>query len=276
MSSGSDSDITRLLRDLAQELKRLQREIEPGSSGGLSSPETLSRFTSEVAIPGVILMLQTQIRALELLRRTIRLADGRDPRGLQNSAASEEVKLRAEQLGQATLSGLDRVLDEVQQTLNEQDDDDATQLLEEARQLQNDIQEQLGDRRGSDADGGTEIEINNAESDPTDVSVSHEEDDPVDIDVEAELRSLKDNLEDDGTKNADSDEVIGAPDDSGEDPDSTRSNDESGGTGEANDDSASGDRNDGGAGDDDTVGSGDDNAPKSDDGNTDEKDGSNS
>src|SRR6056297_4364533 len=99
MSDAGDPDVTRLLRDLTRELQTLQRELDDGSRRGLSSGSQLSRFTSEVAIPGVILLLETNIRALQLLRRTIRLADGRDPRDTPSSTA-RDVRDRAEQLGQ--------------------------------------------------------------------------------------------------------------------------------------------------------------------------------
>ena len=194
MSDAGDPDVTRLLRDLTRELQTLQRELDDGSRRGLPSGSQLSRFTSEVAIPGVILLLETNIRALQLLRRTIRLADGRDPRDTGSSTA-REFRDRAEQLGQATLVQLDNALAEVQESLDEREgDDEATQLLEDARRLQSQIREQLAQ----------------SEAESTAIDIGDDETDPVDIDVDAELQSLKDNLEDDGT-NSD-----GANDNSGE------------------------------------------------------------
>jgi len=194
MSDAGDPDVTRLLRDLTRELQTLQRELDDSGRRGLPSGSQLSRFTSEVAIPGVILLLETNIRALQLLRRTIRLADGRDPRDTPSSTA-RDVRDRAEQLGQATLVQLDNLLAEVQESLDEREGtDEANQLLEDARQLQSRIREQLA----------------RSEAESTSIDIGDDETDPVDIDVDAELQSLKDNLEDDGT-NSD-----GANDNSGE------------------------------------------------------------
>ncbi len=188
MSDRGEPDITRLIRDLVRELQRLQRELEPNRRRRMPTGHELSRFTSEVAIPGIILILETNIRALQLLRRTIRLAEGRDPRGA-NETASPAVRRRAEELGQTALVRLDSTLAEVQSSLEEQSaSDEAEQLLTEARELQAKIQQRL------EPDG----------SDTTETGVDPTESDPVGIDVDAELESLKDNLEDDdGSDEAD-------------------------------------------------------------------------
>lgn len=195
----SDADVTRLLRDLTRELQTLQRELDDGSRRRLPSGSQLSRFTSEVAIPGIILVLETNIRTLQLLRRTIRLADGRDPR---DSRGSSELRARAEQLGETTLARLDEALAEVQDSLEEREgDDEASELLSEARQLQSQIREQL--EQPTDQTTSTEIGIDEDDSDA------------VDIDVDAELRTLKDNLEDDanGSDGTDGSDESGNGDD---------------------------------------------------------------
>jgi hypothetical protein len=163
----TDPDIAELLADLTRELRRLQREVEadrPGESRSVR--RDLARFTSEVAIPGLILLLRTNIRALELLRRAIRIADGRAP---QSSSERPAMRERAEKLGSVTLTQLDTVLGELQSAVEGQDSDRARNLIEDARDIRADIQDEL------DTDGESES---------------------VDIDVEAELRSLKDDLED--------------------------------------------------------------------------------
>jgi len=164
-----DPDITELLADLTQELRSLQQEVEPDRDRSLR--RDLARLTSEVAIPGLILLLKTNIQVLQLLRRAIRIADGRNPR---QSRETGEMRKRAEQLGQVTLAQLDNVLSELQGAVEERPDSDrSVQLIEEARNIRQQIQDELN------TDGE-----------------SIEDADEVDIDVEAELRALKDDLDD--------------------------------------------------------------------------------
>lgn len=186
----ADPEVTELLADLTRELRRLQREVEPDRRGlHRPSPRTLSRFTSEVAIPGLILLLQTQIRALELLRRTIRLAEGRDPRGERGGS---EMRQRAETLGQTTLARLDDLLSEMQSAIEGRPENDRAQsLLSEARDLREQIQAELDSGPADVADGSL------SPSDAARPEDGAQRTDPVDIDVEAELRSLKDQVEDD-------------------------------------------------------------------------------
>ena len=188
MSDSGDADVTRLLRDLTRELQTLQRELDSEGSGRMSTRRQLSRFTSEVAIPSVILVLEMNIRALKLLRRTIRLAEGREPRS-QHSRAAGEVRDRAELLGQQALSRLDQTLETVQSSLEEEGaDEDVRRLLAEARSLQDQISQQLATEGGTDT-----ADV----ADETTVGVESGESEPVNVDVETELRTLKDNLEDD-------------------------------------------------------------------------------
>lgn len=169
----ADPDVTELLADLTQELRRLQREVEPDERRSLR--RDLARFTSEVAIPGLILLLKTNIQALELLRRAIRIAEGREPR---QKRVDSEVRERAERLGQVTLARLDDVLAELQGAVEERPQNDrSVQLIEEARDIRQQIQEEF-------------------ETDSEDV-------DEVDIDVEAELRALKDDIDDPDDGNSD-------------------------------------------------------------------------
>ncbi len=84
------------------------------------------------------------------------------------------MRKRAEQLGQVTLAQLDNVLSELQGAVEERPDSDrSVQLIEEARNIRQQIQDELN------TDGE-----------------SIEDADEVDIDVEAELRALKDDLDD--------------------------------------------------------------------------------
>lgn len=178
--SEDDPELTQLLTDLTRTLRELEREVEPEKPDGprLPTPSELSRFTSEVAIPGLILLLRTNIRALQLLRRAFRLADGRDP---TPDGTVTEARNRAQKVGRASLSQLDGVLSELQSSLEARpQDDEANELLSRAQDLRNEIDEQMQESASENGDG----------TDTDDGS------DPVSIDIESELKSLKDNIED--------------------------------------------------------------------------------
>ena len=174
MSDGStDPDVTELLADLTRELRRLQREIE--ADRGRPTRRDLAQFTSEVAIPALILLLKTNIQALELLRRAIRIAEGQSPRA---GSPNPEVQERAERLGQVTLARLDDVLGELQGAVEgRQRDERSLQLIEEARDIRRQIEEEL------ETDG--------------------ESVDDVGIDIESELQALKDDLDENGDGDSD-------------------------------------------------------------------------
>lgn len=180
--SDADPDVTELLADLTRSLQELEREMEPERRLRPPTPGELSQFTSEVAIPGLILVLRTNIKALQLLQRTIRLAQGRNPRS--GGSAGAEVRERAESLSRATLSQLDSTLSEIQSAVEGRPPDDETrELLSEARDLRDRVRDEL-EADGTDPGGEG-------------AGVTDEGRDPVDIDVEAELRTLKDDLDDD-------------------------------------------------------------------------------
>lgn len=209
----TDPELTELLADLTRTLRDLQDEVEPDGGPRLPTPSELSRFTSEVAIPGLILFLKTQIRALQLIRRALRMADGRNPS--PNSGVSE-VRDQAQRVGEASMNQLEGVLDELQSALEQRPpDDEARELLTRARDLQNEVSEQLNEtqQNASDRSGDSD------EAGDGDAGASHRQSDPVDIDVESELRTLKDNL--DAVDDGDGDETDGddADDGDGDDDD---------------------------------------------------------
>lgn len=217
-----DPELAQLLTDLTRTLRELEAEIEPERRPRLPTPRELSRFTSEVAIPGLILLLRTNIRALQLLQRTIRLANGREP---TSDGAVSQARVRAERVGQASLSQLDGVLDELQSTLEGRPgDDEARELLSRARDLHEEVRSELSvDREGADIDVSDRPESIDRGRDGS----------AVDIDVESELQSIKDNLEDDpdetDSSSDSSDDVTDGAGDSGRDsdgPDDTSGNDD--------------------------------------------------
>jgi hypothetical protein len=191
MSEREDPDLTRLLRDLTRELQTLQREVENRDRRSVSTRRQLSEFTSEVAIPGLILLLETNIRALKLLRRAIRLADGRNPRESRSDTAGTALRDRAERLGSATLSRLDETLAELQSSLEDRGDDDVRAMVAEARELQEEIRQRI-DEASSDRQPAASA----GDREPGPESDLPGSDDHVAIDVESELQTLKDDIED--------------------------------------------------------------------------------
>lgn len=187
----SDPEIRELLSELTTTLQELEDEVERGRPRGprLPTANELARFTSEVAIPGLVLLLRTNIRALQLLQRTLRLADGREP---SPEGTVSEARNRAEDVGRASLSQLDDVLTDLQSALEgRSESEQATELLDRARDLREEVQDELAQ------DGATP-----AESSSTDDAAA------VGIDIESELESLKHNLDeaDDSQGNAGTDD----------------------------------------------------------------------
>ncbi|GGK65871.1 DUF7547 family protein [Haloarcula sebkhae] len=185
----SDDDLTALVTDLVTTLQELETEVEPTTDSGLPRPPTpgeLLRFTSDVTIPAVILILKTNVEALKLLRRALRMAEGRPT---TTGSASDEVRQRASDLSRATLSRLDGALTDLQQAVEGRpEDEDARELIQEAQQLRDQIQDRLADEQGV-----------SEEVDPDQVT-------DVPVDVDAELRSIKDEIDgpdrnNDGTEN---------------------------------------------------------------------------
>ena len=179
MSASSDDDVTALLSELVRTLQDLETEVEPTTANGRPrppSPSELLRFTSDVTIPAAILVLKTNIEALKLLRRALRMADGRSP---TTQSGAGEVRQRAAELSKTTLTRLDDALSDLQDAVEGRpQDEQARQLLNEARDLRSDLAEQLSDESPADGDMATE---------GTEVPV----------DVDAELRSIKDEIDDD-------------------------------------------------------------------------------
>lgn len=176
----SSADLARLAADLTRSLQELQRELEPDRRRPpLPTPRDMLRLTDEVAIPALILFLETNIRALQLLQRAIRLADDRD--GRPTGSDGPAVHTRAIEVSQTTLSRLDEVLADVQDAIAGRPEDEETRAtLREAQSLREEIDAQLASVEGETDTGGFDS------TDRTDVPV----------DVDAELQSIKDDLDD--------------------------------------------------------------------------------
>jgi len=195
--SASDDDLATLVGDLVTTLRRLEDEFEPRTDDGRPRPPTpreLLRLTSDVAIPATILLLRSNIEALKLLQRALRMADGRSP---TRGSANSEVRQRAEQLSATTLSKLDGALADLQDAVEGQPtDDDARELLTDARRLRGEIEDRLADRTNGEATAAS----NDADDDPL---ALEDDGDDVSVDVDAELQSLKDDMGDPPESDAD-------------------------------------------------------------------------
>lgn len=172
--SDSERDRPRQLAELIRSLERLQEELEP--SGGVIRPPTpreLARFTSDVTIPAIVLALETNVRALKLVQRALRLADGRDPSS--NAAGARSIaRDRAADLGRATLSQVEDVLADVQRALDDGPRDaEANALLDRVREAKREVDAQL-----AAADDGSGIDR-----------------EPVDVDIDAELQSIREEID---------------------------------------------------------------------------------
>ncbi len=174
MSNG-DPELSQLLGELTGSVEQLQDELtQRRGPSRLPTPRQLVRFTSEVTIPAIVLVLETNVRALRLVQRALRIAEGRDP-----GTSSSKTRDRATELGRATLSRLDDALSDLGSALEGRPpDDEARELLEEVRDLQTEVDERLETETGPERDS-------------------------VSIDVDAELQSLKDDVDDDNSHEGD-------------------------------------------------------------------------
>jgi hypothetical protein len=184
--SDSGQDLSRLVGELVRTVEELQSELDEGGPRPRLRPPTpgeLARFTSEVTIPAVVLALETNVRALKLLQRALRL--GTDTQAKTSGAGGSEAADRARALGRTTLSRLDDAFADLQDALDGRPPDDRTrELLDEARDVRARIDEALADDavdpggkdpHGDQAVGGTEGRV--------------------EIDVDSELQSIKDDLD---------------------------------------------------------------------------------
>ncbi|WP_210423479.1 DUF7547 family protein [Halorussus marinus] len=216
------------VRELEDRVRELRDELgePPRGPGGLPRPPTpreVLSFTGEYAIPTTISVLEANIRALKALERIIRVVDP------ERSAVGEErdrLESRAADASRATLDRLEDALEDVEATIRESDlprDGEARDILDDARRINREIRDRVeqsradadearnprrddrdtrDDRRDrDDLDGATTIEV----GDPDDRDEDDAEDDAGEpqVDVDAELRSIKDEL--DGDRRADGD-----------------------------------------------------------------------
>lgn len=199
-------ELTRTIDDLREELdgphSRRRPPLRP------PTPRELLRFTDEIALPAVLAVLETSVRALEAFQRSLRLVrterEARDRTGEAVEATSE----RAADLRRTTLSQLDTVLAELQRAASDGGlpaDETARDLLKEARDLRDDVDSRLrdaadGESQPADAEthrpepeGGVTIDIDDGPL-TDDRTEANDADDGRDsaVDVDAELETLRD------------------------------------------------------------------------------------
>jgi hypothetical protein len=195
-SDDSDEDLSRLVTDLVRTLRELESELEPPSPEDgprLPTPRDLRRLTSEVAIPGLILVLETNIRALRLLQRALRLAEGADTAREETSRIQEQ----ARSVSETTLERLDDALVDLRDAVEGRPNEaEAAELLDQARDLRAEVQERL---REAGRENGAVPDSGETQSDPTGDSEATDDGPETDgdqVDVDAELRTIKSELED--------------------------------------------------------------------------------
>lgn len=180
MSERDDEELSRLVAELVTALRDLEAELDPPRGPRPPTPRELRRFTSEVAIPGAILVLETNVRALRLLQRALELSERTDQ-------TREDVRLgdRARTVSDTTLDKLDDALADLEGAVRGRaDNEEAAQILDEARRLREEV--------------GTRLEEHGNEEDDDEAGPGDERGDgdtSPQVDVDAELESIKAELD---------------------------------------------------------------------------------
>jgi hypothetical protein len=187
MARSDDRDLRELLEDLDETLGRLRTELDgeaarPPDEARRSTPRPptvgeLVRFTEEYTIPTTIAVLEATVAALELLR------------GLLGLASPDERDRGIGRAGDAALDGVEQTFSELRRALREADlpeDPETRGVVTEARELTDAVERQIEASRRAEGGGrerGVAIEVSEA----------------AESDVESELRSLKEDLDQDAT-----------------------------------------------------------------------------
>ncbi|MWV40618.1 hypothetical protein [Natrialba sp. INN-245] len=227
-----DDELVEAIRELTRTIDELSDELEsPRRRPPLRppTPRELLSFTDEVAIPALLAVLESSVRALEAFQRGLELVrTEREVRDRTTDAVAVSNE-RANELRKTTLSRLDTVLAELQRASSEGTlpaDEHARELLTDARTLRDEVDDRLraateeDDPVDSDRSSGSRsIEIDVADGDPRSDSEDPQPGPESAVDVDAELETLKDRYgaDEEGTSES-ADDGVGAVDDSaGED-----------------------------------------------------------
>jgi len=214
-------DLEERVEELEATLRELRDEMRRPPRGPMGfprppTPQEVLRFTGEYGIPTAIAVLEANLRALEMLQRVLRYVDPADA----TSETGDELGSRAQRASRATLDRLESSLGDLEDAIAEGDlprESAARNILQEARRLNEDIRDELSAGR-EQADAASEpggVDTESAGADATDESLGHdavdiavddesedgagEDDRPADdrpeVDVDAELESIRDELE---------------------------------------------------------------------------------
>jgi hypothetical protein len=253
MSPDRDEDLPELLDDLEATLAELRSDLRqetgperrpgtgprrtrrnrPRPGADLPRPPSVSelfRFTEQYTLPTLISTLEATIRALELLRGTLRILDPdrsavETATGERGASTASRLGSGAAGVGREAISGVERALSELEAALAESDvpeDRASSELLGEARDLSAEVRERLdaaqetagrsGRRQREEFDGatdprsdgrssGVEIEVTGDGEDPGAAEDGRDHEDRPEVDVEAELESIRHEVR--GTAGAD-------------------------------------------------------------------------
>lgn len=207
------------LDDLEATLSELRSELRSERRRGPPKPPSLSellRFTEEYTIPTLIALLEATIQSLELLRRTLRLADPERALDEERKAARN----RLDRVGTEAGTQFAGALSELRAALSEADlpeNPESRRLIEDARELTGDIEGRLRDaeqsvrnqrdrerhgnrpdrRDGDSPNRGVMIDVREAGAadEPEETSAESDDSEPPAVDVESELESIKDELD---------------------------------------------------------------------------------
>lgn len=211
----TEADLADAAGDLADTLDALREELTETPRGPLGLPRLprpgeLLSLTERYTIPALIAVLETNIRLLELLAAAIRLTQGRplDSDAKARLRASEfavsggrEGVDRLAAASRTTLEKLDDALADLQEAAagGAPENPEAERLLAEARDLRAEIDDRLAEaetRERTNVDVPSEGDESGAETpDGTEGDADRDAEDGIDVD--AELASLKDDVESD-------------------------------------------------------------------------------
>jgi hypothetical protein len=165
------------LEDLKSQLqRRSRRRLRPPGLGAMR------RFTTEVSIPMTILVLETNVRALRILQRALEENSTSARTGAGETAG--RVGRRAADVSGQALARLGDALADLQESVSPPADDDSLDgMLDEAARLQERVQSEL-ERMEAGPETGTGA------------SAADDGEESVAIDVDAELESIKSEIED--------------------------------------------------------------------------------
>lgn len=217
LSLGMDDrerDLPDAATELSETLEALRAELREPARGPLGlprppSPSELLQFTEQYTIPTVIALLETSIRALELLAAALRVADGRP---LDAVTERPDRRSSADSLDAVGRAGHDRLARTSRETLRRLDDaladlqsaaageqpsnPETRRLLEEARELRAEVDERL---TAAVSESNSEMAVDTGgRSEPVEIGIRAADDDgeeDIGIDVDEELASIKDDID---------------------------------------------------------------------------------